>query len=98
MHVCISTGTHTHALGRTASLSPGPTATNLNRCSCLQVRPDGTFHAAGGASIASADAVSNPLLQALTGGAFDNRPEAATTTYTQIPLLLREFVRSQRRA
>jgi hypothetical protein len=56
----------------------------------LQLRPDGTVQAAAGGSVASTNAISNPLLNILTQGAYDNRPEASSTAYTQIPLLLGE--------
>lgn len=55
-----------------------------------QLRPDGTLHAAFGGSRVSSSGVSNPILPWLTRGAYDNRPEVATTTYTQIPGLLCE--------
>ncbi|KAF8058910.1 inosine triphosphate pyrophosphatase [Scenedesmus sp. PABB004] len=54
------------------------------------LRPDGTVHAAGGVSGATSAALANPLLNALTQGAYANRPEASSTAYTQIPLLLQQ--------
>jgi hypothetical protein len=54
----------------------------------LQLRPDGTVQAAAGGSVASSNAISNPLLNILTQGAYKNRPEASSTAYTQIPLLM----------
>jgi hypothetical protein len=54
----------------------------------LQLRPDGTVQAAAGGALTSSNAVSNPLLNVLTGGAYNNRPQADSTAYTQIPLVL----------
>lgn len=58
----------------------------------MQVKADGTVHGAAGTSVASSNAVANPLLNVLTRGAFDNRPKAASSAYTQIPLALREYL------
>lgn len=49
------------------------------------------MHAATGASVTSSTGIANPLPYWLTLGAYNNRPEAGTTAYTQIPLLLREY-------
>jgi hypothetical protein len=57
----------------------------------LQLRPDGTVHAAGGTSYTTSTAIANPLPYWLTLGAYNNRPAAESTAYTQIPLLLREL-------
>lgn len=57
----------------------------------LQLSPDGTVKAAAGGSTTSTTAVSNPLLNALTLGAYKNRPKAASSAYTQIPLLQRKY-------
>lgn len=48
------------------------------------------MQAAAGGALTSSNAVSNPLLNVLTGGAYKNRPKAETTAYTQIPLVLGE--------
>jgi hypothetical protein len=57
----------------------------------LQLSPDGTVSAAAGGNLATTTATSNPILNALTGGAYKNRPTAATAAYTQIPLALCKY-------
>uniref|UniRef100_A0A383VL49 Uncharacterized protein n=1 Tax=Tetradesmus obliquus TaxID=3088 RepID=A0A383VL49_TETOB len=66
----------------------GSTSVGLNANAAL--RPDGTVHAATGASVTSSTGIANPLPYWLTLGAYNNRPEAGTTAYTQIPLLLQQ--------
>lgn len=64
-------------------------------CCCvlvMQLKADGTVKGAAGTSVASSNALANPLLNVLTRGAFDNRPKAASSAYTQIPLALREYI------
>lgn len=58
----------------------------------MQLRPDGTVQAAAGGAVTSSNAFSNPLLNILTDGAYKNRPAAASTAYTQIPLVLGEWL------
>jgi hypothetical protein len=57
----------------------------------LQLSPDGTVSAAAGGNLATTTAISSPILNALTGGAYKNRPTAATAAYTQIPLALCKY-------
>ncbi|KAF6254996.1 hypothetical protein COO60DRAFT_263259 [Scenedesmus sp. NREL 46B-D3] len=66
----------------------GSTSVGLNANAAL--RPDGTVHAATGAAVTSSTGIANPLPYWLTLGAYNNRPKAGTTAYTQIPLLLQQ--------
>lgn len=64
--------------------------TSQDTQTCTQVNPDGTVHGAAGGAMTRTNSISNPILNALTGGAYKNRPKAASAAYTQIPLALRE--------